>query len=66
VLVVLGERDPIIKLDEVREDATECFDGRVRFVVMDAGHEAPVSKGPEAAERIWEFWEGARREREYR
>lgn len=61
VLVVLGERDPIIKLDEVREDATECFEGRVRFVVMDAGHEAPVSKGPEAAERIWEFWEGGQK-----
>ncbi|KAK5084073.1 hypothetical protein LTR70_008053 [Exophiala xenobiotica] len=58
VLVILGERDPIIKVQETREDATECFGGRVRFVVMDAGHEAPVSKGPEAAERIWEFWEG--------
>lgn len=58
VLVVLGERDPIINHGELREDATECFGGMVKFVVMDAGHEAPVAKGPETAEHIWAFWQG--------
>ncbi|KAK5943458.1 hypothetical protein PMZ80_004465 [Knufia obscura] len=58
VLVVLGERDPIIKCEEIMEDAREVFGGRVQFRVMDAGHEAPVAKGDEVAEHIWGFWEG--------
>lgn len=57
VLVILGRRDPIINVDETQQDATEVFGGKVQFVVMEAGHEAPVSKGPEAAEHIWTFWQ---------
>ena len=56
VLIVLGERDPIINCEEIREDAAEALGGRVKFVVMDAGHEAPVSKGEEVGEHILAFW----------
>lgn len=57
-LIVLGERDPIINVHEIQKDALDVLEGRVQFVVMDAGHEAPVAKGPEVADYIWEFWEG--------
>jgi len=55
--VILGERDPIINVHELREDALDVLDGRVQFVVLDAGHEVPISKGPKVAQHIWEFWE---------
>lgn len=60
VLAILGERDPIINAQEIQEDAGAVFGGRVKFVVMDAGHEAPVIKGPETAEHIWKFWQEGR------
>lgn len=58
VLVILGRRDPVIKMDEIQEDATEVLGGRVQFAVIEAGHEAPVAKGSETAECIWKFWQG--------
>lgn len=59
VLIVLGERDPVISCDEVQADAAEALEGHVKFVIMDAGHEAPVTKGDEVAEHIWAFWKDA-------
>lgn len=56
-LIVLGQRDPIINVDEVQEDANDVLAGRTKFVIMDAGHEAPVAKGPETADHIWTFWQ---------
>lgn len=56
-LVILGQRDPIINVDEIQEDASDVLAGRTKFVIMDAGHEAPVAKGPETADHIWEFWQ---------
>lgn len=55
-LIILGERDPIIDCPEVQEDARDVLDGRVKFIIMSAGHEAPVKHGPEVAEYIWDFW----------
>lgn len=56
-LIVLGEKDPIIDCPEVQEDAQDVLDGRVEFVIMDAGHECPVARGPEVARHIWKFWQ---------
>lgn len=56
VLVILGEKDPIIQVDETQEDICEVFNGHAKFRIMDAGHEAPVAKGPEVANYIWDFW----------
>lgn len=56
-LIILGERDPIINAAEIQEDANEVLAGRTKFVIMDAGHEAPVAKGPETADHIWAFWQ---------
>lgn len=56
VLIILGKDDPIIKLDEIKKDATEALDGNVEFQVINAGHEAPVTKADETVGYIWAFW----------
>lgn len=57
VLIILGDRDPVIHCAELQEDAGEVLQGRVKFVIMDAGHEAPVAQGPAVAQHIWDFWQ---------
>lgn len=59
VLIILGERDPVIACEEIQADAHEVLEGHVKFVIMDAGHEAPVTKGNEVADHIWTFWQDA-------
>lgn len=53
VLIILGERDPIIVLEEIKEDASEVLDGNVDFRVLSAGHEAPIAQAEEVASLIW-------------
>ncbi|KIX97730.1 uncharacterized protein Z520_06508 [Fonsecaea multimorphosa CBS 102226] len=57
VLVVLGANDPIIIQKEVEEDATQVLSGNVEFVVFDAGHEVPVTKGDQIVAKILDFWQ---------
>lgn len=56
VLIVCGATDPIIIRRELEEDATEVLGGNVEFVVLDAGHEVPVTKGDQVAEAVLDFW----------
>jgi pimeloyl-ACP methyl ester carboxylesterase len=58
VLMILGERDPIIVAEEVEEDAKEVFgeDGVDIRVVKGTGHEVPIERADEVASLIEQFW----------
>ena len=57
VLIIVGQHDPIIKTDELVEDATEVLgEGNVEFRYIDAGHEAPIKHGDVVVEYLLEFW----------
>ncbi|KAL8350919.1 hypothetical protein RB598_005939 [Gaeumannomyces tritici] len=58
VLLVLGASDPVIVMDELVPDATNVLgpDG-LQTVVLDAGHEVAIVKGPEVAMAAMQFWE---------
>lgn len=60
VLLVLGQADPIVVADEVRVDAEGVLGGEanVETVVLEAGHEVPMSRAREVAEAMVGFWEG--------
>lgn len=62
VLLVLGRDDPIVDVDEVGGDAVDVLGGErnVQTVVLEAGHEVPMSMPKEVAEMMVEFWEGGR------
>ncbi|TLD18735.1 hypothetical protein E2P81_ATG11645 [Venturia nashicola] len=57
VLMILGSTDPIIIKKEVEEDAEECFGkGNLETVVVEGGHEIPMSEAKEVTEAILKFW----------
>jgi hypothetical protein len=57
VLLVLGKTDPIVTVAEVGEDARECFGERaLETVVVDGGHEIPMSHAREVADAILRYW----------
>jgi pimeloyl-ACP methyl ester carboxylesterase len=57
VLIIVGQHDPIIKTDELVEDAREVLgEGNVEFRYIDAGHEAPIKHGDVVVEFLLEFW----------
>ncbi|KAF2755214.1 alpha/beta-hydrolase [Pseudovirgaria hyperparasitica] len=57
VLMILGARDPIIRLAEYGPRFERLFgEEQRRLVVLDAGHEVPISHGKECAEAILGFW----------
>ena len=57
VLIVLGKDDQIIIREEIMEDAGETIGtGNIKFVIVDAAHELPITKAKEVAESIWSFW----------
>lgn len=56
VLIICGEKDAIIKVDEISEDAKDVLEGNVALRYVDAGHEFPITNGEETVEHIWEFW----------
>lgn len=58
VLFVLGASDPVILMEELVPDATDILgpDG-LQTVVLDAGHEVAIVKGPEVARAAMGFWE---------
>ena len=56
VLIVCGERDPIINRDELEEDAKAVFDGKLVFNVLPAAHDVPIVKGKDVVDCIWSFW----------
>jgi pimeloyl-ACP methyl ester carboxylesterase len=57
VLMILGATDPVAVTEEVSEDAKAVLgDGNVEIVVLESGHELPITKSAEVAEAIWQFW----------
>jgi hypothetical protein len=60
VLVVLGERDPIIVADELGEDVKEVLGEECVevHVVKGAGHEVPIERAEEVVSIIERFWRG--------
>lgn len=57
VLMILGKRDPIVKPAELVERFEGCVAAdRRRTVLLDAGHEVPVSQAGECAETILDFY----------
>ncbi|KAL8391124.1 hypothetical protein RB595_009939 [Gaeumannomyces hyphopodioides] len=58
VLLVLGASDTVIVMDELVPDVTDILgpDG-IQTVVLDAGHEVAIVKGPEVARAAMQFWE---------
>lgn len=60
VLLLLGKDDPIVLADEVGRDAVDALggEGNLRTVVLEAGHEVPMSKPKEVVRAMVEFWEG--------
>lgn len=56
VLIISGATDPLILRHELEPDATQLLEGNVQFHFIEGGHEVPVTKGPEVAGLISEFW----------
>ncbi|KAF9888056.1 hypothetical protein FE257_009321 [Aspergillus nanangensis] len=62
VLIVLGASDPVVLKDETVEDANNVLgEDRVSLVVVDAGHEVPITKSAEVADSILTFWQGSQK-----
>ncbi|GME39649.1 putative alpha beta hydrolase family protein [Neofusicoccum parvum] len=57
VLLVLGSVDPVVVAEEVRADAEEALGPRnVETVVVEAGHELPMSVPGEVVKAMMGFW----------
>ncbi len=57
MLIILGRTDPVVVLEEVSQDARAVLgDGNVEIVVVEAGHELPITKSADVAEVMWQFW----------
>ena len=58
VLIICGEKDPVILKEELIEDATEVLgESGVRFKFCDAGHELPIIRSEMIVKSIWDFWD---------
>jgi pimeloyl-ACP methyl ester carboxylesterase len=57
VLMILGRTDSVIVREEIEEDAIGCL-GRenLETVVIDAGHDLPISKAKEVVSAVLRFW----------
>lgn len=55
--MILGSTDPIIIKKEVEEDAEECLGkGNLETVVIEGGHDIPMSEAKEVTKAILRFW----------
>ena len=56
-ILVLGETDPIVVREEVDHDAREAMGcEHVCSLVLQCGHDVPVSRADELADRLWQTW----------
>ena len=61
VLMIFGESDPVIIKDQTIRDATIVLGkDHIEVVILDGGHEVPITRAPETAKTIWDFWLGER------
>ncbi|MCJ1239233.1 hypothetical protein MMC14_007227, partial [Varicellaria rhodocarpa] len=57
VLIILGKSDQVIPCEELQEDATESLGTEnVKFKILDAGHELPITKSGEIIRYMVDFW----------
>ena len=56
VLIVTGDRDPIIDMNELQEDAPAVFNNNVDFRIISAAHDLPIVKSVDVVEAIWDSW----------
>lgn len=57
VFMVLGATDSVVIAEEVIEDAKAVLgNGNVEIVLLEAGHELPITKSTQVAEAMWQFW----------
>ena len=57
VLMILGGTDGIIVRREIEKDAIECFGhSNLETVIIDAGHDVPISEARQVAKSILRFW----------
>ena len=58
VSVILGSEDPVVRMNEFVEDINRVMgeDG-VEISVIEAGHEAPISRGREVSDITIKLWE---------
>ena len=56
VLIICGDRDPIIDKEELREDANAVLDRQIEFYVLPAGHDVPIVKSRDVSDLIWKHW----------
>jgi pimeloyl-ACP methyl ester carboxylesterase len=56
-ILVLGMTDSIVVREEVEEDVTETVGpDHVHTIVLDTGHDIPISMPRELVDSLWEFW----------
>ena len=57
ILHLLGSSDPVIKEEEMGPDAEKAL-GRenVDISALEGGHELPVTKNEDVAQKIWHSW----------
>ena len=57
VLIILGDSDPVISCAELQEDAIEVLGiENVKFWILDAGHELPITKSEEIVRMMLDSW----------
>ena len=57
VLIILGKSDQVIPCEELQEDATKALGTEnVKFKILDAGHELPITKSKEIIRYMVDFW----------
>lgn len=57
VILVLGTKDGIVVREETDADHRQMLgDENVETIVMDVGHDIPISKPLELAARLWDAW----------
>jgi pimeloyl-ACP methyl ester carboxylesterase len=58
VILVLGAKDGIVIPEEQEADHRKWLGhGNVETIIMDAGHDLPISQPIELADRLWHAWE---------
>jgi hypothetical protein len=57
VILILGKDDSIVIREETEEDHRKMLgEDNLHTIVIDAGHDVPISKPIEVTERLWTAW----------
>lgn len=57
ILIFAGTKDPIIFVEELREDAIEALTAeKIDYRVIEGAHDFPIVSAEEVVEKIWDVW----------